>query len=591
MFRKFKPQRLMSKTIWFVVMFLIIPTFLIFWFSSNQASLAIQQQAGQALLELNRQNLATMDRVLDSVDQTMVSIMRSELVQSWDDDHNLTLKQRVARYVETEKLLVDSSSQVKYSLFILTDNADEYSFAPSTDISVAGVYFIDKMEGKPWLQKAFKDAGAGSVQIFDKFGYYPKPHSTVAYLRAVADFSQGGETFGILVATEIENVLGREMNSISLPERSRKLLTNPMGEVLSGSLNVASPYNIPENRNELLPNIRINQSNVYIYNDSPSYGNRLIYEIPLDSLVGSYGDIQTIMKITVLCYFLILLIILIYFSNSILRPLARLASLTRSYEPGGKLVGSADLVRNDEIGYVYHSLFSMMERLNLLIKEKYVMELKQKESELILLHSQITPHLLYNTLDSIYWYGIRGGVPEVADMVRDLSTILRIGLSRGKEIITIREELKHVEAYLHLQEKRYNHSFHFHIDVEEGTEECLLPKVVIQPLVENAIVHGIGKMEGEGEVWISIRMSNDYLLIVVEDNGFRPVNLEKIEKLLSGEENPDSGFGIRNVHKRIQLGFGEDFGLSFLARSEGGTSALICLPAFRSLEELPSLTG
>ena len=590
MLRILKPQRLMDKTILFVVLFLIIPTLLIFWFTSNQASVAIQQQAGQALLELNRQNLATMDRVLDSVDQTMMTIMRSELVQSWDDDHNLTLKQRVARYVETEKLLVNSSSQVKFSLFILTDMAEEYAFAPSTDISVSGVYFIDNLEDNPWLQKAYQDDGAGSLQLFDKFGYYPKPHQTMAYSRAVADFSQGGETFGILVATQIENVMEREINSISLPEYSKKLLTNATGEILSGSLNASSHYVMPKTANELLPNIKIDKSNVYIYNDSPSYGNRLIYEIPLDSLVGTYRDIQTILKITVLCYFLIVFIILFYFGKSILRPLARLASLTRSYEPGGRLVDSADLVRNDEIGYVYHSIYSMMERLNLLIKEKYVMELKQKESELILLHSQITPHLLYNTLDSIYWYGIRGGVPEVADMVRDLSTILRIGLSRGKEIITIREELMHVEAYLHLQEKRYNHSFHFHIEVEEGTDDCLLPKVVIQPLVENSIIHGVGKMEGEGEVWISMTISNGQMIIIVEDNGFRPVNLEKIQKLLTGDENPDSGFGIRNVHKRIQLRFGEDFGLSFSARAEGGTRAMIRLPAFRSMEELPLLT-
>ena len=584
---RMKPQRLINKAILFLVAFLIIPALLIFWFASDQASFAIQQESGKALLELNKQNQITMDRVMDSVDQTMVSILRTELVQAWRADEGLTLKQRVNRYVKTEKLLLDSSSsQVKYSLFVLTDQASEYSFAPSTDISVSGVFFINELEGRPWLQSALDDAGGGSVQLIDQFGYSPKPQQTVAYLRAVTALVDGGQTFAILVATDIDIVLQSELNPITLPERTQTMLTNGRGKVLAGSKPVASTYTMPKNGKELWPNVRVVDDRMYIYNDSNSYTNRLIYEIPLNSLVGPFNDIQFIIQITAICYFIIILIIMIYFGKSVLRPMVRLASLTRTYEPGAQPTKSLELERNDEIGLVYRSFYNMTERLNLLVNEKYEMELKQKESELILLHSQITPHLLYNTLDSIYWYGIRGGVPEVADMVRDLSTILRIGLSRGKEMITISEELKHVEAYLSLQEKRYNYSFHYHFTVEEGVEDYLLPKVIIQPLVENAIIHGIGKMEGEGEVWIDIRKLDTDIWITVEDNGFRPVDLEKIRLLLAGQSNADSGFGIRNVHKRIQLRFGQDYGLGYSAREERGTKALIRMPLISSLDEV-----
>ncbi len=258
--------------------------------------------------------------------------------------------------------------------------------------------------------------------------------------------------------------------------------------------------------------------------------------------------------------------------------MARLAAFTRMYEPGKKMARFKEGERKDEIGLFYSSFFAMTERLNQLVKEKYVMEIKQKESELILLHSQITPHLLYNTLDSVYWYGIRGGVPEVAEMVRDLSTVLRIGLSRGKELIHVREEREHVEAYLHLQEKRYEHSFQFRLEVDPAVENCLLPKVIIQPLVENSILHGIGKMDGEGEVYIRIKEAADEVRITVEDNGFRSVNLSKLSDILTGKADPDQGFGIRNVNKRIQLRFGLSYGLSYELREEGGLRALIRLP-------------
>ncbi len=588
--RRLKSQALMKKALLFVIVFIIIPMLLIFGFASNQASHAIKLQVGKALYELNKQNHTTMDRVMESIDQTTVTLMSSGLVQKWHDSVILSESQRVAKYVETEKLLSDYSGQVKYSLFVLTNHPSDYYFAPTTEVSDSGVFFIQDFKGRPWLQKAVQVGGAGSVELIDRLGFNPMSEKTVAYVRGVADLTRGGNTVGILVATEIESVLGRDINSVALPDRAREFLTEKNGTVLVGSGPIASAYSIPDNGKKLLPNIWTTNDNMYIYHDSPAYANRLIYEIPLNSLVGSHRDVQEIIQISAFCYFIVILFFLFYLGKSLLRPMARLASLTRSYEPGIRAVRLPEEDREDEIGFVYRSFYSMTERLNQLIKEKYVMEIKQKESELLLLHSQITPHLLYNTLDSVYWYGIRGGVPEVADMVRDLSTLLRIGLSRGKEIITIREELNHVEAYLHLQEKRYNHSFNFHIHVEEDAEDCLLPKVIIQPLVENSILHGIGKMDGEGEVWIGIQAKDNELLITVEDNGFRPVDMDKIHALLSGTAEPDKGFGIRNVNKRIQLRFGNTYGLTYFVREGGGTKAEIKLPEIRSMNGITPYT-
>jgi two-component system sensor histidine kinase YesM len=574
----------------FVIVFIFIPMLLIFWFASNRASLSIKMQVGKALSELNKQNHATMDRVMDSVDQKLVTIMSSDLVQQWRDDGAFNVEQSLQKYITTEKMLGNYSTNVNYSLFVLTKRPANYYFAPATNVSGSGVFFIEDLKERAWIQKAVKADGSGLVERIDQFGYNQNSRKTIALIRAVTDLSNGGDPISVLVATEVEKLLIKEMNSITLPEHTRVFLTDTKGTVLVGSDTGESTFAIPDNGTELLPNVWVADSRMYVYHDSISYADRLIYEIPLSSLLGSYNEVQDIIRITAICYFVVILFFLFYLGKSVLRPMARLASLTRSYEPGKEVKRYAEEERKDEIGTSYRSFYLMTERLNQLVKEKYVMEIKQKESELILMHSQITPHLLYNTLDSIYWYGIRGGVPEVADMVRDLSTMLRIGLSRGKEIITIREELNHVEAYLHLQEKRYNHSFHFHIHMEEGIEDYLLPKVIVQPLVENSILHGIGKMDGEGEVSIGIGESEGTLLISVEDNGFRPLDLEKILAILSGTAAPDQGFGIRNVHKRIQLRFGDTYGLTYSAREEGGTKVLIVLPVIRSEEELAGYT-
>src|SRR5690606_36450345 len=127
----------------------------------------------------------------------------------------------------------------------------------------------------------------------------------------------------------------------------------------------------------------------------------------------------------------------------------------------------------------------MTRRLDQSVEENYVMKIPQKENELAALHSQITPHLLYNTLDSIYWYALDSGNTDVGEMVKDLSKLLRIGLSKGKTMITSREEIEHIGAYSRLQMKRYPDTFEVHWEIEESVKSYMTPKVILQPLVEN----------------------------------------------------------------------------------------------------------
>ncbi|GBG06268.1 sensor histidine kinase [Paenibacillus agaridevorans] len=589
MLGKIKTMNLMKKGILFVVVFIFVPALIIFWAASNQAALAIKQQVGKALSELNKQNHATIDRVMDAIDQNTVKLMSSNLIQQWNKPLTIPEEQRVKQYVATEKLLAEYSSKEQYSLFLLEQNVADYYFAPPTDISDSGVFFLDHEEGKDGLTDALAAGGIGIIRPIEQLGFTITSQQTLAYLRAVSDLTASGKPKNVIAATGMETVIQEALNGINLPKNSRKFLVDHNGVVLAGGHSEFRSFVLPEQGEELLPHVWITNSHMYVYHDSPLYLNRLVYEIPLKAVLGAHTAMQDIIKITALCYFAFILLCLLYFGKSIIRPMARLATFTRMYEPGQQMDRFKEGERKDEIGVFYNSFYAMTERLNQLVQEKYVMEIKQKESELILLHSQITPHLLYNTLDSVYWYGIRGGVPEVAEMVRDLSTVLRIGLSRGKELIHVREEREHVEAYLHLQEKRYDHSFQFSIVVDSAVEHCLLPKVIIQPLVENSILHGVGKMDGEGEVYVRIKEAADEVRILVEDNGFRPVDLKKLESNLSSKADADQGFGIRNVNKRIQLRFGPSYGLFYELREEGGLRAIIRLPKLYKLEELEQL--
>jgi two-component system sensor histidine kinase YesM len=400
----------------------------------------------------------------------------------------------------------------------------------------------------------------------------------------------------ILVASNLESVLQPDLESVELPAGSHAYLTNYNNEVLVSTASDVVPgttLSFPEEvdlKNEGVAFVQQKDKQwLYITHYSSLFSTRLIYKIPADALTKQLEPIRYVI-LAITCIYLVLMALFIaYLDRSVLRPLLFLTRLTQNYTPNQKRGEWVKTQRSDEIGHLHDSFHQMTERLNELIEEKYIIELKEKEIRLMSLQSQITPHLLYNTLDSIYWYGMKGGVPEVAEMVRDLSMLMRIGLSKGRLVTSLSEELLHVDSYVRLQFKRYKNSFHVHTDILDESRICMVPKVILQPLVENAIFHGIGKMDGEGELWIKTLIVDGVLQIRVEDNGFKPIQLDQITRILSDEDQHDpqkeKGYGIRNVNKRIQLHYGDEYGLTYSLRPGGGTVAIITLPVIREEEK------
>lgn len=234
---------------------------------------------------------------------------------------------------------------------------------------------------------------------------------------------------------------------------------------------------------------------------------------------------------------------------------------------------------NDEVSVLISSTYDMARRLNGLIMYKYQMELKQKESQLQLLYQQINPHLLYNTLESIYWKSSLEGNVESAEMIKELSKLMKISLSRGRELITLEEELEHASAYIKLQQHRYDYVFSVTWNIAAETKSNLIPKITLQPLIENAIIHGVKNMEEDGAIIITAAAMEDRVLITIEDNGYKQADYEAITRILYDESpNPASGYGIRNINQRVQLHFGPDYGITYRPRAGGGTVAAVLLP-------------
>ncbi len=216
------------------------------------------------------------------------------------------------------------------------------------------------------------------------------------------------------------------------------------------------------------------------------------------------------------------------------------------------------------------------------IEEQVTREQKQlRKAEFELLQAQINPHFLYNTLDAIVWSAEAGNEKQVVKMVGSLSEFFRSSLNKGKEIVTIREELSHVRSYLEIQQIRYQDILDYEIDVPEDLFVNQIPKITVQPVVENALYHGIKQKRGGGKISVSgYEDGNDYC-IKVSDNGIGmdPIRLQEVRDGLT-DNNPDSKkiYGLYNVNQRIRLDFGDEYGLSIDSVYDEGTTVTIRLP-------------
>lgn len=411
---------------------------------------------------------------------------------------------------------------------------------------------------------------------------------TLTYVRAVNNIYRGSGTIGVLVVTKMESKIGESLKSISLPDgeiyltdMSNRVLastTNSTGEVIK--LPEGAESGDPEGTRDV-----ITDDFIYVVNNNHMLGQKLVYKVPVKALLQQQNEMKQVIQYITVAYALFGIIIITYFWRSLMTPLQKLAFFVRKFEPGNRVPETPRRGTNDEVSVLISSTYDMARRLNGLIMYKYQMELKQKESQLQLLYQQINPHLLYNTLESIYWKSSLEGNVESAEMIKELSKLMKISLSRGRELITLEEELEHASAYIKLQQHRYDYVFAVIWRIEPDTKSNLIPKITLQPLIENAIIHGVKNMDEDGEIIISASAQDDVIQITIEDNGYKQVDYEAIRQVLNDESpNPASGYGIRNINQRVHLHFGPDYGISYAPRREGGTVVTVKLPKSENQE-------
>ncbi|KOY14839.1 sensor histidine kinase [Paenibacillus xylanivorans] len=305
--------------------------------------------------------------------------------------------------------------------------------------------------------------------------------------------------------------------------------------------------------------------------------------IPMDSLLTESVRLRKLLAEVSIIVFVVVLIVSLQVSSRITLNIRKLKSLMMFVKDGNFTLPQKEIKSEDETGQLYLVFISMVEELKRLLEGIHLSEKEKREAELTALQAQIHPHFLYNSLNTIKYLARLNGVPNIEEVSGSLIELMRSVLGNSSEFLTLREELAYVEHYVSIMKYRYMKPIRLITEIEDDALlDCRVLKLMLQPLVENAIIHGIGPLEQDGFVLIRVYEDANHLNIDVVDNG-KGITEEQQEYLLegtgtNGETSRFSGMGVRNVHERIVRTYGDSYGVHLCSEPGLYTKAEIRLP-------------
>ena len=425
--------------------------------------------------------------------------------------------------------------------------------------------------------------------IRDLFDRNENSYSWVISLsRAVEVTDEGKATQALLLINLNYRYFEEIFSNVNLGNGGYVYLTNDRGDIIwhpkqneiySGRFNEDNKYAATLKDGITVENLR--GKNITLNVRTIGYTGWKLVGVTPSAALGIDGIKFRFFVLFVADLFLFLLAMInAFISDKISNPIKRLDGSVREIESGNldvEIVPSGSY----EVEHLGKSIKNMLGRIKVLMSDLVAEHNAKRKSEFDTLQSQINPHFLYNTLDIIVWMIENENSDKAVNIVTALAKFFRISLSKGKNIITVKDEVEHVRNYLMIQNMRFKNRFEYSIDVDEKVLSYSSLKLMLQPLVENAIYHGMEFMDGDGEIDVKVFKEDNSLYFTITDNGLG-MSEDMVETLLSKDfvsSKKGSGIGVKNVNERIKLYFGSEYGLKVESEPDEGTKITIHLPA------------
>ncbi len=409
-------------------------------------------------------------------------------------------------------------------------------------------------------------------------GYYPwvvtmtsplPQHSTATWVSLDLSFSS--------LSSYIQSVSIGQRGYCFLMDRNGNMVYHPQQQLLYSGLKNEDTAHLAQ----LPDGAHANDTVIYSLTSIEGSDWRVVGVSYVDELVGR--NVNEMIRMTILGAAIVLVISILtswLLSRLLGRPLRALASAMENFEEDADHFDYHPVGGTREVQELSCSFGHMVMRIQQLMTTVREEEVILRKTELKALQAQINPHFLYNTLDSIAWMCEQGRNADAVKMVHALARLFRISISKGHELIPIAKEIEHAESYLQIQKYRYRNRFTYQFHVDPACLDYLCNKITLQPIIENAINHGLDLLVDEGSIDVYVRQDGDDIVFRVMDDGVG-MSQEQIVAIMEHDPQERSGIGIRNVNDRLQIYFGKEYGLTITSKPDMGTCVEIRMPKIK----------
>lgn len=444
-----------------------------------------------------------------------------------------------------------------------------------------------------WLKEIYQADGEWVLLPLHQPNYYLRKDVTVFSVARLIRDPESYKPLGIikidLKQEIIQEILSRTNGTsriFILNGENQFIYPKNKDEILGDS--ILSDINRFKDNNHMNYTIN-NNTYLVVYNESAYSGVKTIMLTPSETVLSEVNYLRKVVIMVVLVGIFISLLLGFVLSKPMVVSIYKLRKAMENVEKGN-LNQRVSIEANDELGQLGKGFNHMINEIDRLVSEVYETGLREREAEIKALQSQMNPHFLYNTLETINMLALTKGNLEVSDTVSSLGRLLRYTIDHSSKIVTLKEELSFIHSYIAIQKVRMGENLQYEEEVDPALHDVLIPKLVLQPLVENAIIHGL--FGQGGRIVLKASQKNELLEIVIHDNG-KGVPIEKLEELQKALETGQSkpkrnhiGIAMPNVHERIQLLYGKQFGMKVVSQEQHGFSVLLTMPIQRKgLEE------
>lgn len=507
-------------------------------------------------------------------------LLDKEFINELDFNHYLS-----------EKELINKINTICDTLGYLDNIVNPLYSSPKKICAYVDWQSIDNMDAyfsSPYLTTVddLPDGYVDMVQNGSVRSLWYKPHSmpnTIegSYLSTISPvYNSSQKIIGYIEIGTPISVIEKIMNDVFITPNAFFVMLDNNNDIVYSAYDRDIPDNLSADMAEYSPsdsNKSRREHGYYLLSTSNEISNfKLFASVPSKDIFSLIYNTERTTLIMLICCIILSFILSLPIAYSISSPIVNLSSAMKMSR-GNKFRTVLETDRTDEIGALYTSFNDMLREINNLIDSVYKSNLALKEAELDLLQANINPHFLYNTLDTINWLAVVNKQDKIALMARSLANVFRFSLSRGESVIPLKNEIDMLENYINIQKIRLGDKVDIIYDINPEIYSYRSIKIILQPIVENAFLHGIQQSNTKLTITIKAEIINNDIIFLIRDNG-SGIDTVKIDEILNAE-NPQKGYGIRNVNKRIKLYYGKEYGLFYANNSAGGTDVTIKIKA------------